>query len=79
VNLCHNIECPTKAGKCSRNALNITKHDEGLFEEGSQDCWVTKVPSAYSAATSNVNFNHGLVSCLVIALSSVWFYYNCFV
>jgi len=25
VNLCHNIECPTKAGKCSQDAQNITR------------------------------------------------------
>jgi hypothetical protein len=24
INLCHNIECPTKEGKCSRDAENIT-------------------------------------------------------
>mmetsp|Transcript_32874 Transcript_32874/g.42239 ORF Transcript_32874/g.42239 Transcript_32874/m.42239 type:complete len:124 (+) Transcript_32874:641-1012(+) len=57
VNLCHNIECPTKEGKCSRNAENITKQAEGTFADGSQDCWVTKVPSAYSAAFSNRRLN----------------------
>ena len=82
VNLCHNIECPMKEGKCSRNSNgtdltspgpngrssgegpgqgqawsdgNIITSKEGSYveddgDERTKDCWVVKVPSAYSAA-----------------------------
>jgi len=74
VNLCHNIECPMKAGKCTRSSLNKTQYKEGEFDYdgNAKDCWVIKVPSAYSAAVSSpAPFSSIATALLATAFTSV--------
>jgi hypothetical protein len=52
--------------------IRIYRAREGTFEEGSKDCWVTKVASAYSASSRSVSFmNSGHLIVTVIGITVV--------